>query len=289
MFRLACKIKRPCAAWIIIKFMFILIKSLNIFIGMIIMDILEKSYSYVFKNMLKAINPVKKRIMKAECIVHIFINNQSLIVLKNDGHMEAYELMESHINDINAGVVWADQDLKSSNHFYNPHKSKGLYGSSNAKKECISYYSRALNEYFHGNIKTSMFYLGAACHLIQDLTVPQHANGHLLNSHKSYENWVIRTHIHHDEFRIKEGGIYFSSLNQYIYFNSKEAIKIYRKHSHVENRHVRFYLITSKVLTMAQATTAGLMFKFYKDIQGIKPIIITEHKKQFEDIVRKSL
>ncbi|WP_061332154.1 zinc dependent phospholipase C family protein, partial [Clostridium botulinum] len=184
-----------------------------------------------------------------------------------------YKLMEAYISDINEGAVWADQDLKSSNHFYNPYKNKGLYGNSDAKQECISYYTRALNEYFHGNIKNSMFYLGATCHLIQDLTVPQHANVHLLNSHRSYEKWVIRTHILHDEFKIEEGGIYFNSLKQYIDFNSKEAISIYRKHSHVKNRHIRFHIITSMVLTMAQATTAGLMFKFYKDIQEIKSII----------------
>ncbi|EPY2275789.1 zinc dependent phospholipase C family protein [Clostridium sporogenes] len=253
------------------------------------MNTLEKYYSYVFKNVIKAVNPVKKRIMKAECMVHKFINTQSVIVLKNDGHMEAYKLMEAYISDINEGVVWADQDLKSSNHFYNPYKNKGLYGNSDAKQECISYYTRALNEYFHGDIKNSMFYLGATCHLIQDLTVPQHANVHLLNSHRSYEKWVIRTHILHDEFKIEEGGIYFNSLKQYIDFNSKEAISIYRKHSHVKNRHIRFHIITSMVLTMAQATTAGLMFKFYKDIQEIKSIIITEHKRQFANIVKKSL
>lgn len=238
------------------------------------MKFLEQSYSYVFKKILKTINPVKKRIMKAECIVHKFINTQSLIVLKNDGHMEAYKLMKSYISDINAGVVWADQDLKSSNHFYNPDRKKGLYGSSDAKKECISYYTRALNEYFNGNIKDSMFYLGAACHLIQDLTVPQHANVHLLKNHKNYENWVIRAHRHHDEFKIEEGGIYFNSLERYIEFNSKEAINTYTKYSHIENRQVRFHIITSEILTMAQATTAGLMFKFHKDIQEIKPSTI---------------
>ncbi|WP_252229874.1 MULTISPECIES: zinc dependent phospholipase C family protein [unclassified Clostridium] len=252
------------------------------------MKVLEKSYSYVFKKILKTVNPVKKRIIKAECIVHKFINTQSLIVLKNDGYMEGYKLMKSYISDINAGVVWADQDLKSSNHFYNPHRNKGLYGSSDAKKECISYYTKALNEYFDGSIKNSMFYLGVACHLIQDLTVPQHANVHLLNNHKSYENWVIRTHKHHDEFKIEKGGIYFNSLKQYIDFNSKEAINIYRKHSNVKNKQVRFHIITSKVLTMAQATTAGLMLKFYKDIQEINPIA-KENKKQFENILNKFL
>ncbi|AWK51749.1 phospholipase [Clostridium beijerinckii] len=230
------------------------------------MKVLEKSYSCVFKKILKTVNPIKKRIMKTECIVHKFINEQSLIVLKNDGHMEAYKLMKSYISDINAGVVWADQDLKSSNHFYNPYRNKGLYGSSDAKKECIAYYTRALDKYSQGNIKDSMFYLGVACHLIQDVTVPQHANVHLLNNHKSYENWVIRTHRHHDVFKIEEGGIYFNSIKDYINFNSKEAINIYRRYFHVKNRQVRFYIITSKVLTIAQATTAGLMFKFYKNI-----------------------
>ena len=71
------------------------------------MKVLEIAYSYVFKKVLKTVNPVKKRIMKAECIVHKFINTESLIVLKNDGHMEAYKLMQSYISDINAGVVWA--------------------------------------------------------------------------------------------------------------------------------------------------------------------------------------
>lgn len=231
---------------------------------------LEKSYSYVFKGILKAANPIKKRIIKTECTVHKFINAQAVIILKNDGHIEVHKLMESYINDINAGVVWADQDLKSNNHFYNPHKNKGLYGSSDAKTECISYYTKALNEYFHGDIKNAMFYLGAACHLIQDLTVPQHANVNLLHNHRSYENWVVRTHIHHDEFKIERGGIYLNSLEQYINFNSKRAINIYRKHSHVKNKYVRFHMITSMILTMAEATTAGLMYKFYNDVRKIK-------------------
>lgn len=72
--------------------------------------------------------------MKAECKVHKFIKTQSVIILKNDGHIEAYAFMSSYINDINGGVVWADQYLKSSNHFYNPHRNKGLYGNSDAKK-----------------------------------------------------------------------------------------------------------------------------------------------------------
>jgi phospholipase C len=253
------------------------------------MDILEKSYSYVFKNVLRAVTPVKKRVMKTECKVHKFINNQAVVILKNDGHKDAYKLISSHLNEINEGVVWADQDMKSSNHFYNPHSHRGLYGNSNAKTECIAYYTRALNEYFNGDINISMFYLGAACHLIQDLTVPQHVNVNLLDNHRSYEKWVIRMHTHHDEFKVERNGIYFDSINQYIDYNSKNAIMIYRQHSYVNNRHARYQLITSMILTMAQKTTAGLLLKFYNDTQKINPIMIIKQKKQFEDILKRSL
>jgi phospholipase C len=255
------------------------------FIGMMIMEAIEKSYSFVFKNLLRAVNPIKKRIMKAECKVHKFINNQSILILQNDGHKKAYELMSSYINDINAGVVWADQDLKSSDHFYNPNKDKGLYGNSNARNECMLYYTKALNRYFYGDIRNAMFYLGAACHLIQDLTVPQHANVMLLNNHRSYEKWVISVHKHHDDFKVSDSGIYLDSLNHYINLNSSKAINTYKLYSKEKNQQLRFFKITSIGLTMAQRTTAGLMLKFCRDIEKIRPIVIEKQQKQFEKMV----
>lgn len=247
------------------------------------MKVLEKSYILLFRNFKRAINPVKKRIMKTECMVHKFINNQSIQILKNDGHFKAYSLLSAYINSINEGVVWADQDLKSSNHFYNPHTLKGLYGNSNAKKECISYYKRALYEYNNHNIKEAMFYLGAACHLIQDLTVPQHANVRLLDNHRSYEKWVVRAHKHHDEFKLKDGGIYLNSVNQYINLNTKKAINTYKRYAFVKDRRTRFYKITSVILVMAQKTTAGLMFKFFKDLNH-EPVLIRICNEMFSKL-----
>lgn len=242
------------------------------------MHTVEKSFSYLYKNLLRAVTPVKRRIIKTECNVHKFINNQSIIILKNDGHLEASNFMASYINVINAGVVWADQDLKSSNHFYNPQTDDGLYGNSNAKKECITYYTRALNEYSKGDIKNAMFYFGAACHLIQDLTIPQHANIELLNNHRSYENWVIKVYRYHYEFKINKGGTYLNSLQYYINYNSKKAIDTYKKYLQVKNQHLRFYKITAIILAMAQRTTAGLMYKFFYDIQRLKSIMIVKQE-----------
>ncbi|MCX7772939.1 MAG: zinc dependent phospholipase C family protein, partial [Clostridia bacterium] len=131
------------------------------------MNTIEKSYRFVFRNLKRAVNPVKKRIMKTECLVHLFINNQAVVILKNDGHIEAYKLISSYINDLNAGAVWADQDLKSSNHFFNPNTSRGLFGNSNAMLESKGYYKQALKKYLRGDMEGAMFYLGAARHLIQ--------------------------------------------------------------------------------------------------------------------------
>lgn len=231
---------------------------------------LEKIFSFGFVTLIGIINPIKKKIIKTEGKVHKFINNQSLLILKNDGHRNAYKLISKYINDINIGAVWADLDLKSSNHFYNPYTKKGLYGNGNAKTDCMSYYSKALIHYASGNYNKAMFYLGAACHLIQDLTVPQHANVMLFSNHRSYEKWVIKMYRCHDEFKIYQGGIYFNKLNPYIILNTKKAISTYNKYTHIKNQRTRFYKITSVILVMAQKTTAGLMYKFYKDIQQLK-------------------
>lgn len=244
------------------------------------MNTTEKAYSYVYKNVLKAINPIKKKIIKTECTVHKAINNHSLNILRNDGYEHAYNLLSNYINDINEGAVWADQDLKSSNHFYNPYTNRGLYGNSNAKKECISYYTHALNEYFNGDKKEAFFYLGAACHLIQDLTVPHHANIKLLDNHRSFENWVIKMYEIHDAFKVYKGGIYENSLKFYIEFNSKKSLENYKKYNHIKDENIQFYNLSATSLIMAQRTTAGVMYKFYYDLQKIQPIFTLKRRQK---------
>lgn len=251
------------------------------------MGVVEVSYGKVFKNVLKAVNPIKKKIIKTECLVHKFINNQAVEILYNDGHLRAFELMDSYINQINSGVVWADQDFKSSNHFYNPHTQKGLYGSSNAFRECMLYYTKAINKYFKGDINRAMFYLGAACHILQDLTVPQHVNVNLLKNHRKYELWVIRTHLEHDNFRVYEGGVYLDTVQELLEYNSRKAISAYSQYSHEENLYVKFYGITSIILVVAQKSTAGLMLKFYKDIQKISPMKILKDTDELKRMMEE--
>jgi phospholipase C len=230
----------------------------------------ERSYSKVIKNVFRITNPIKKQIIKTECKVHKFINIQALVILKNDGHSKAFNYYSNYIKDINAGAVWADQDYKSTNHFYNPDYDKGLFGFSNAHKECVRYYAQALTKYFEWDEKGAMFYLGAACHLLQDVTIPQHVNIKLLKHHRKYEQWVIKAYEHHTEFKAFEGGIYLRAIKDYMDYNSNIALKTYEKYLAEENLETKFYKTTLVILITAQKTTAGLLLNFYNDVERLK-------------------
>lgn len=249
------------------------------------MGFIEDSYSNVLKGVFIALNPIKKRIIKTECKVHRFLNNQGIEILKNDGHIEAYKFLNFFINDINSGGVWADQDFKSSNHFYDPTNDSGLYGRSNAKLECIKYYSKALKNFYHGDINQSMFYLGVACHLLQDMSVPQHVNRKLLSHHRKYEQWVIRTYEEHDKFKINSGGRYLNSLDSFINYNTNKAYSAYLQFLRGNDMDDRYYRTTLVAISAAQRTTAGLMYKFYRDISGIIPIITESENDELKRTV----
>ena len=74
-------------------------------------------------------------------------------------------------------------------------------------------------------------------------------------------------------FRAFKGGIYLSSIGRYIELNSRKAIRTHEKYSYIENEYIRFYKIASVSLIMAQKTTAGVMVKFYYDMQRLKAIM----------------
>lgn len=232
-------------------------------------SIVERSYGKLVRTTLKAINPLKKAAIKTECKVHIFLINQALIILKNDGYIDEYKLFTPYQDDLNAGVVWADQDLKSTNHFYNPVKEKGLYGASNALKECISYYAAALTWWKKGDRRKALFFLGASCHLVQDVTVPQHVNVRLLKQHRKYENWVISMFALHDRFKCYDGGIYLSSIKDFINANARVAMDTYDKYKNIRDNDEKFFMITDTILCQAQRTSSGMLKMYYGDLQDM--------------------
>jgi Zinc dependent phospholipase C. len=227
--------------------------------------VIERTYGRVFKYLLIAANPFKKVVIKTECVIHKYINEQALIILKNDAHLDAYWFFSRNIDKLNEGVVWADQDFKSSSHFFNPNKERGLYGSLNAMTLGVDYYKNAVEFYEKGDINRSMFYLGAAVHLVQDMTVPQHANIRLLDNHRQYENFIKRTYLNTPRFLADRGGYYGDDIPEYIRCNARCAIKIFNKLKDIDDNKKRYYTIAKFTLPLAQKSTAGCLLTFYKD------------------------
>jgi len=228
---------------------------------------LERTYGQFLEYLRIAITPFKRIITNVECSIHKFINIQALEIIKNDSFYDAYNFFSDYIVQLNDGVVWADQDLKSLGHFYNPFKGKGLYGNKNAMSLAVEYYNKALLNWRNFDVEIAMFYLGAAVHLVQDMAVPQHANIRLLDNHRQYENFIRKTYLFTPSFRVNSGGYYFMRrIEEAITCSARNAIKIYSRLKNIENETKRFYAITKFILPLAQRTTAGCFIMFYKDI-----------------------
>lgn len=228
----------------------------------------ETVYGYLLTKIFSIANPVKKSIRKTECKVHVHLNMHALDVLFNDKYIKEYNLYKAYIEKINEGSIWADQDFKSASHFYNPIKRKGLFGRKNAMELVEDYHKNAINLWKKGKHNKSMFYLGAAIHLIQDMTIPQHANIRLLDNHHQYEKYVIRTYKSIEEFNVETGAYLLDSIEDYIRFNSRVALKIHKKFKKMDDNE-KFYRITRCSLPLAIRTTAGSLVLFYRDIDDL--------------------
>ncbi|WP_039655571.1 zinc dependent phospholipase C family protein [Clostridium tyrobutyricum] len=230
----------------------------------------ERTYGGAVKKIFFAVNPLKKKIMKTNCTVHKFIIIRSIEILKNDGYEAQYNYFRKNVSSLNSGVTWADQDFKSSNHFYHVSKGKGLYGFSDALTECKKYYSKSIYMAKDNNVEKANFYFGAACHLIQDVTVPQHVNNRLLKSHRKFELWIIGRLLSDYSFIAYDKVVRYEHLEDYIRNNAVMANSTYIKNLNIKKTYDRYQKIASCIIKEAQRTTAGFMLDYYDKIKSLK-------------------
>ena len=209
---------------------------------------LEKTFSII--------SPIKNKFSKPDCRVHVFIQKNALDSLWINGYYEIYDFFYKYQNQINQGIIWADQDLKSYSHFFNVFMNKGLPGAEyNALTLAQKYYKCAINYFYRGNIDKSMFYLGAVCHLVQDVNVPQHAMGYLLNNHMQFENYVKANYLKINRFKTYKEPIIFDSIEEYIEYNSLNAIRTEHMYKNIRNLKTKFYLTAEKSLELSHEST----------------------------------
>ncbi|HIU64197.1 MAG TPA: zinc dependent phospholipase C family protein, partial [Candidatus Avacidaminococcus intestinavium] len=208
------------------------------------------------KGLLTLAAPFQKFIDKPG-YTHEFCNSQALIILANDGYAEYAAFYNKYLSELNKGVYWADSDWKNINHYFNPATGKGLWHCTNAVETMQGYYHQALQLLYQHEIKKSIFFLGAALHLLQDLCEPHHARGKLLSGHKGFEQWA---QLNCAKFKINSGVLCnnTSSLAAFAIKNSKVGADFLSWVSNGEDQS-KYEVVAKELLPLAQRSTAGLL------------------------------
>ncbi|MEG6615622.1 zinc dependent phospholipase C family protein [Peptococcaceae bacterium 1198_IL3148] len=215
------------------------------------------------KALLSVAAPIQRIIDHIPGDTHTFINKQAIIILYNDGHKKLSRYFHNQLGFINEGVVWADKGWKNFSHYFDPYKNKGIWPWPDAKNECNYHFKRAVHYWQQGVINKSMFYLGAAVHLVQDMCVPHHARGIPFKGHSRYEKWVQN---HYLKYTVNKCGCYDisnDSVNNWIDNNAKLAWGLYPQVTGSVSENA-YHQITTITLSQAQKTTAGFLLFFIK-------------------------
>ncbi|MFZ5643106.1 MAG: zinc dependent phospholipase C family protein [Bacillota bacterium] len=195
---------------------------------------------------------------------HSFLIKQGVQIVLNDGNSRSAHLFNMFSEQLNNGVLWVDSGLKSACHYYDPYNGSGIWFWPNAAKKCSEFFLRALEMWKNKKHYQSMFLLGAAVHLVQDLCVPHHASCKVFCGHQHYEDWAGKRKL---EYRVDSKGIYDISYNpeDWIVENARFAKEYYPM---VDNNSTEgYHRATQSLLPRAQLTTAGFLLLFYDRIK----------------------
>ncbi|MFZ5647176.1 MAG: zinc dependent phospholipase C family protein [Bacillota bacterium] len=213
-----------------------------------------------FKILLVAGSPIQKIVDRGGA-THVFLNNQAIMILKNDNKHLTSNVIERYRQYIDLGNLWADKGWKCFAHYYNPQNGKGIIPWITAFTECNNYFEAALFNWKSGKYQKAMFYLGATAHIIQDMCVPHHAMGIAFNGHRKFETWAMNNK---EQFKAKNSSLYndFKSIKELINNNSEIAKKYYNDVSYYS---INGYMRAARdLLTLSQKTTAYLFDYFIR-------------------------
>lgn len=195
---------------------------------------------------------------------HEFCNRQALTIFSRDGFEVPAHFLSQYTAELNEGVYWADKGWKNISHYWVPGSDKGLWQFDSAFTDFKYYYLSSLRLARHGDYRKSIFLLGAAAHLVQDLCVPHHARGRVFDGHREYEAWAQR---HYSNYAVNNTGIYLEDkkAEALLWHNAIAAGDLLSWVQHSDTPSY-YHVATELLLPMAQRSTAGLFLHYTKAI-----------------------
>ncbi|GBF33242.1 broad-substrate range phospholipase C [Desulfocucumis palustris] len=209
------------------------------------------------KIILSAATPIQKLIDPGNK-THSFINSQAISILENENNSPAVSFLRGNIGIINRGTDWADNGWKCFAHYYNPYREEGLSPWPNALVECGNYFKLSLDFLNKKKINKSLFFLGAAAHLVQDLCVPHHSRCIAFNGHQKFEKWAAKNYL---DFTIDRNGIYYlNDTDKILKHNSIISYGLYDNVCRYDTN--KYHEAALILLPLAQRTSAGLFYLY---------------------------
>lgn len=214
---------------------------------------------------LAVVSPVS-RLWSKPSPTHDFINEQALKILEADGRGEVAALLRPHVAHLQQGCAWADGGSRNVTHMYDPVRGRGMRGWPDAVSVCTEFFNQAVNEWLRGQRESAVFYLGAACHLVQDLCVPHHAACRLLDGHREFERLARARRRHH---AVRSGGLYglAREAGGWVIENARVA-RTYLALADSRATGAMKEVALSVLLPRAQQTTAGFLAFFAAEVTG---------------------
>lgn len=229
------------------------------------MHVVVWSVESISKNLLVA-GRLSSAVDLGLCSTHVMCNRQARNILEADGNTVIAHFLEAYREDLDLGVCWPDSGfgLGCVHHFYHAKTGAGLLGRTPADVFCKRYFLWALKFWRQGNYKKAMFFLGAACHFIQDICEPHHTNCDIGMGHHRYEDWVAE---HKNDYTANGEGIYRSYLEPDRWLRecapkSYELLDLVTEKSGIDY----YQQATEYLLPLTQRVTAGFLYNFFRHI-----------------------
>lgn len=245
---------------------------------------------------------------------HTFITEQAWEIFNNDNKklLEPFKIYQAYVPDyldkLIKGVLEADVHsttvsdqqitikffgkkytlyMPTSEHYYNPKNGQGAFKYFlTAKQKAEEYYNLSLQNWEDGEYDTSVYNLGRAMHMVQDVTLPHHTfnDANALLNQLGYSDWLDK---HYNEYVITSGATYnVTGIGQLIHSNASISqpmfkyvdglnpwwiFKIYTKDDYGK--------ASQTLLPLAQKTCAGLLYKYANDVLTIEASKVLQNTK----------
>jgi phospholipase C len=211
-------------------------------------------------------NPAWQQIDSSYCVTHQYCNDQALGILQKNGFIKEAMLLAAYYQQLQNGVIWADLNWKNIHHFLHPTTRRGFWHFSNAACDYQQFFSMAIKHIRQGCIESSIFYLGAAAHLVQDMCVPHHAKCQLFDGHKKYELWVEKN-LPNFSFtqNVEIAGTNPSGI---LVKNAATALELY-PYVNAEAEIEQYKQATAILLPLTNQSTANLFCYFFARVKKI--------------------